>query len=127
MAVEWSVGMDARMRDDAELLCNQEHFPRYLIYQTGYDEALMDVHTWFNTPGAGKFCKDLRIPQKLICQLLRLFLANKSRFQRNAWDFQIVAKQIMLAGRKTEWELSAPFKEVVILEENAKNETNINA
>ena len=83
--------------------------PRYLIYDVGYRQALMDVISWFDTPGAVSFCKDLRINQKVLLKILRLFLECENRFQRENYSFKVFARQIFNEKGKKEWGVSAPF------------------
>jgi len=95
------------------------HGPRFLLYEKGYSQALMDVHSWFNTHGAIKFCKDLRINHKVLIQILRLFFECRNRFQRKVYDFKILAKETINKKGKKEWLISAPFKEVILEEQDA--------
>ena len=92
------------------------HGPRYLLYEKGYSQALLDVHSWFNTPGAISFCKDLRINHKYVIQILKLFFDCRTRFQRKGVEFQIVATEKKNSKGKVEVIFSAPFKEIILEE-----------
>ena len=93
------------------------HGPRYLLYEKGYSQALLDVHSWWNTHGARRFCKEMRINHGHLINILRLFFECRNRFQRQGLEFQIVVTPKKNSKGKIEWEYSAPFKEVILPEE----------